>query len=223
MIQLREAAKFIDRVGFALLMPHRGLPLPTLWEAIRGRPGGHPFRPWTKHTDLLWDWKDELPAKRLAFYGSVWNGHPGLVSLEMFPCLLKLWGCPLGLEGFREAYREGRLSFDANRLGETLLRGGLLNTYRLRVKIGLSSNTFKRALVELQKKLVIAKCGTDERDTTWPAEVVDLSARVFPRAHTEARGLSFLEAREVALQKMQKNAPRLTSRQVARLLHVGLS
>ncbi len=218
---VEAAARFIDRVGFALLMPHEGLPMPTLWEAIRGRPGGHPFRPWTSDSDLVWDFKDELPRRRLAFYGSLWQNHPGFVSLSLLPGLMKLWGCPPGEDGFRTAYREGRLSFDANRIGEALLHSRALNTYRLRLKSGLSPNTFKRAFVELQRKLIVAKCGTDESDTTWAAEVVDLSARVFPKAHAEVRTLSFLEAREEALAVMSAAAPALGERRMARLLHVG--
>jgi len=218
---VEAAARFIDRVGFALLMPHQGLPIPTLWEAIRGRPGGHPFRPWTEDSDRVWDFKDELPRRRLAFYGSLWRNHPGFASLALLPCLMKLWGCPPGEDGFRLAYREGRLSFDANRIGEALLRSRAINTYRLRLKSGLSPNTFKRAFVELQRKLIVAKCGTDETDTTWAAEVVDLSARVFPKAHAEVRAYSFLEARGEARATFAKAAPRLGERAVARLLRVG--
>jgi hypothetical protein len=196
--------------------------MPSLWEGIRGRPGGHPFKTWTKDADRLWEWKDELPAKRLAFYGSIWLGKPGFVSLAELPCLLKLWGCPLGLDGFRAAYREGTLSFDANRLAETLFYRGPLSTHRLRKATGLKPNTCKKALAELQRKLVIAKCGTDDRDTKWPAEVVDLSARVFPKAHAEARDISYMEARESALETMRAASPALSPREVARLLQTGV-
>lgn len=218
---LRGAARFIDRVGFALLMPHRGLPLPTLWEAIRGRPGGHPFRPWTRDSDLLWAWKDALPAGRLAYYGSLWAGRPGFVSLRLLPCLLRLWGTPLGPEGFRTAYREGRLSFDAHRLAEALLAAGPLNTYRLRRRTGTGPAAFGRSLKELQRTLLVAKCGTDGRDTTWDAEVVDLSARVFPAAHAEARGLSPVVARDEAVGALAAAAPALSPRAAARLLRTG--
>ena len=218
---LGAAARFVDRVGFALLMPHQGIPMPTLWEAIRGKPGGHPFRTWTEDSDRMWEFKDELPKCRLAFYGSLWLGHPGFASLELLPCLMKLWGCPSGEDGFRSAYREGRLSFDANRIGEALLRSRAVNTYRLRLKAGLQPNTFKRAFVELQRKLIVAKCGTDETDTTWATEVVDLSARVFPKAHAEVGAISFLEAREESLAALSRHAPGLAPRQVARLLRVG--
>lgn len=219
---IRAAAKWLDRAGFALLMPHKGIPLPSLWEAIRGKPGGHPFRPWTKDSDYMWEWKDELPAKRLGFYGSIWAGKPGLCSVEMLPCLLKLWGCPLGEDGFRTAYREGALSFDANRTCEVLLRTGPINTYNLRKRVGLAPNTAKRAFVELQKKLIIAKCGAEKVAKIWEAEVVDLTARVFPKAHTEARTLSFLIARESALEAMEKISPEMPKKLLARLLRVGV-
>jgi hypothetical protein len=219
--EIRAAARFIDKTGFLLLMPHKGLPMRTLWEAIRGRPGGHPFRDWDASADLMWEWKDELPKRRLAFYGSIWLGHPGFVSLGMLPCLLRLWGCPLGPDGFRAAYREGTLSFDANRIGEALIRTGPVNTWRLRKRVGLGPASFKRGLVELQKRLVVAKCGSDDSDTKWPAEVVDLSARVFPGAHAEARAMAFLEAREASLEAMASAAPGLSPRLLARLLRTG--
>ena len=218
---IAAAAAWISRVGFALLMPHKGVPMPSLWEAIRGRAGGHPFKDWDKAGDLMWEWKDEMPRKRLAFYGSIWGGKPGFSSLELLPCLLRIWGCPLGEDGFRTAYREGSLSFDANRVCEVLLRTGPVNTYRLRTRVGLTPNTFKRAFVELQRKLVVAKCGSDDSDTKWPAEVVDLSARVFPKAHAEARTISFTAARSIALETMHSSAPTLAPRLLSRLLHVG--
>jgi len=219
--EIGAAARYISRAGFVLLMPHKGLPMPTLWEAIRGRPGGHPFRDWDRSADLMWEWKDELPKRRLAFYGSVWTGKPGFISRGMLPCVLRLWGCPLGPDGFRMAYREGTLSFDANRIGEALLRTGPVNTWRLRKRVGLGPATFKRALVELQKRLVVAKCGSDDSDTKWPAEVVDLSARVFPKAHAEARRMPFLEAREASLAAMAAAAPGLSPRLMGRLLRTG--
>jgi len=219
---IRQAARWIDRVGFCLLMPHAGLPMPTLWEAIRGKPGGHPFKEWGPAGDKMWEWKDELPKRRLAFYGSVWLGKPGFIARALLPAIMKLWGCPPGSDGFRRAYREGGLSFDASRLGEALLARGAMNTYRLRHLTGIKPATFTRSLVELQKKLIIAKCGTDSRDTTWPASVVDLSARIFPKAHAELGSISFLEAREEALATLSEHSPKLTDRQVARLLRIGL-
>ncbi len=215
---IAAAARFLDRAGFALLMPHRGLPMPSLFEAIRGRTGGHPFRPWTKDSDRMWEWKDGLPKRGLAYYGTVWGPVPGMVSRGMLPRLLRLWECPLGLDGFRSAYREGRLSFDASRICEAVIRTGPINTYKLRKRIGLSHGTFHRAFVELQRKLVIAKCGTEPLGEKWEAEVLDLTARVFPKAHAEAGELSVAEAREEALMKAAETS-RLSPRQVARLFH----
>jgi hypothetical protein len=219
---MAQLGKWIDRTGFALLMPHKAIPMPSLWEAIRGKPGGHPFRPWTKDSDIMWEMKDELPKNHLAFYGSMWGGKPGFCSVEMLPCLMKLWGCPPGPDGFRTAYREGMLSYDANRIGEQLIRTGPINTYALRKRVGIASNTFSRALKELQAKLIIAKCGKEQIAKIWEAEVVELSARIFPSAHAEARTISFMVARDSAIETMKECAPGMGLKQMGRLLKVGV-
>jgi DNA-binding MarR family transcriptional regulator len=216
------AAAFVRRAGFALLMPHRGVPLPSLWEAIRGRPGGHPFHTWTGDSDRMWEWKDLLSQKRLAVYGAIWLGRPGFCAPALLPCLLKLWGTPPGLDGFRAAYREGRLTFDAHRLAEALLHRGASSTYRLRKHTGVAPATFARAVKELEKTLIVTRCGTDERDTTWAAGVVDLTARVFPQRDGEARRLSYAEARETALATLEAVAPGMPPRLAARLLRTGI-
>jgi len=219
---LAALARWIDRTGFALLMPHKSIPLPSLFEAIRGKDGGHPFRPWTKDSDIMWEMKEELPKNHLAYYGAIWGGKPGFCAVEMLPCLMKLWGCPPGPEGFRTAYREGGLSYDANRIGEALIRNGPINTYALRKRVGIAPNTFKRALSELQGKLLIAKCGTEMIAKIWEAAVVDMSARIFPSAHVEARTISFMAARESAIEVMRECAPGMGAKQMARLLRVGV-
>lgn len=216
------AAAFVRRAGFALLMPHRGLPLPSLWEAIRGRPGGHPFREWGEAGERMWAWKDLLPQKRWACYGAIWLGRPGFCAPALLPCLLKLWGTPPGLDGFRAAYREGRLTFDAHRLAEALLHRGASSTYRLRTHTGVAPATFGRAVKELEKTLIVTRCGTDGRDTTWAAAVVDLTARVYPKADGEGRRLSYTEARETALSTLEEAAPGIAPRLAARLLRTGI-
>ena len=34
---IQQAAKYIDRVGFCLLFPIKGLKLPSLWAGVKGR------------------------------------------------------------------------------------------------------------------------------------------------------------------------------------------
>jgi hypothetical protein len=88
--------------------------------------------------------------------------------------------------------------------------------------VGIAPNTFKRALTELGGKLIVAKCGKEAIAKIWEAEVVDLSARVFPGAHAEVRTLSFMAARESALETMREAAPAMQKKQMARLLRVGV-
>lgn len=218
---VQEAAAFIRRAGFALLMPHRGLPLPTLWEAIRGRPGGHPWKDWGRAGDRMWAWKDELPAKRLAAYGAIWAGRPGFASSALLPCLMRLWGAPSSEDGFRMLYREGRLSFDANRAAEALLARGAMSTYRLRTLTGIKPNTFSRAIRELERGLIVTRCGSDDRDTTWAAAVVNLTTRVFPKSGAASTAVTYIEARAEALAVMAKAAPALSPAAAAKLLRTG--
>jgi len=215
---LSSATAFIVREGYALLMPHDGIPLPSLFEAIRGRPGGHPFRPWTRDSDRMWEWKDAIAAKRRAFYGAVWRGVPGYIAPAQLTAMLRVRRTPPGVEGFREAYRDGRLPYAANTIAEALLKSGALNVYRLRIATGLKPGPFKSALTRLERALLVARCGTDDRDTTWPATVVDLSARIFPDAHREAARMTPDAARAEAMERLEALAPGISPRQGLALL-----
>ena len=103
-----------------------------------------------------------------------------------------------------------------------MIRTGPINTYNLRKRVGIAPNTFKRALAELQGKLLIAKCGKEPIAKIWEAEVVDMAAKIFPAAHIEARTISFMAARESAIETMRECAPGMEKKQMARLLKVGV-
>ena len=72
---VRAAAKWLDGVGVAALLPGADLVLPSLWEAITGTravewgverdDGKFEFTP---EMARCWQWKDELPSKRLALF-----------------------------------------------------------------------------------------------------------------------------------------------------------
>src|SRR5437763_15322322 len=89
---LEAAAQFVDRVGLALVFPKRDVPLPSLFEAVAGPGPVH----WAEERDdgkmaftpemeLVWSWKDDLPARRLACAGKHLRGWPALVSPRLLP------------------------------------------------------------------------------------------------------------------------------------------
>src|SRR5436305_12993473 len=83
----RGAAKWLDEVGVAALLPGADLVLPSLWEALTGtrevtwgmeRPDGK--LTFTPEMDRCWRWKDELPASGLALVGKHFGRWAALVA-----------------------------------------------------------------------------------------------------------------------------------------------
>jgi hypothetical protein len=103
-------------------------------------------------------------------------------------------------------------------VAEVLVRKGALNTYRLRLEAGMKPAPFKRALNRLERGLFTARCGATTADTVWPAAIIDLAARVFPKAGGEASRLSEAAARSEAGQRLAALAPELTETRRAMLL-----
>src|SRR3970040_1154518 len=91
---LTQAACYTDQVGFCLLFPIKGLRLPSLWAAVKGRAAKNfnLVAAWDDDALRLWEWKDELPRRRLAFSGKVFRGKKSLISLRLLPCFYHLAG-----------------------------------------------------------------------------------------------------------------------------------
>ena len=89
---VRAAAKWLDDVGLAALLPGADLVLPSLWEAITGTravewgvqrdDGKFEFTPAMAR---CWQWKDELPAKHLALAGKHFGRWAALVAPRLIP------------------------------------------------------------------------------------------------------------------------------------------
>ncbi len=162
-----SALRFINDVGFSLTLSDFGLPLPSLRVAAEGR--RNPRWPRRTHHDpaiiLAWNLKDELPAKRLCYYGRVVRGKPTLVSLVQFANVFALVRGDKGSGDYLVDYRNGELSRAAFRILDALHEHGMQYTPDLRRRAGLAAaeatGTFERAMAELQRRLWVVK--TEER------------------------------------------------------------
>jgi len=67
---IADAQRYINRVGFCVLFPVKNVPLPSLYFAVSHRRNAR----WDKYAQLIWKWKDELPAKRKSFYAEYFRG-----------------------------------------------------------------------------------------------------------------------------------------------------
>lgn len=174
---IERAAAFIDDVGFALLFPKAGLAVPTLWEAASDRPLATLPEDWGPDIQRVWGWKDELPERRLAWYGRYLFGRPSFLSVEMLRLLYPRGGHP---DDFRDA---PNLAPDARRIAEVLLSSGATASGIVRQAVGLEGKAggsrYNRAVTELARALVVTHAGAEDLGSGWPSAVLDLTARRF--------------------------------------------
>jgi hypothetical protein len=174
--RIDRAAAFIEDVGFALLFPNKGVALPSLYDVASDRPLFSPAGDWGPDADRVWDWKDELPRRGLAWYGKFLRGRPSLLAPSLLGDLYPRRGRP-------EDFEEIPLSPRAHRIARILLRSGPQSTTALREALDVegkrATEEFQRALAELGRALVITHFGTADEGGSWPVPVLELTARAF--------------------------------------------
>ena len=159
----KTALRFVNDVGFCFTLSDFGLPVASLYVAVCGR--RHPRRPKHTHSDpeigLTWNLKDDLPAKRLTYYGKLVKGKPTLVSLSLLPAFCALIRDGKGSGDYIVDYRQGRMSRAAVAILEALHDTGPLVTPVLRKAVAMRdpdrTADFDRAMAELQRGLWIVK------------------------------------------------------------------
>jgi uncharacterized protein YcaQ len=134
-----QALAFINRYGLVTLFPVKGKQFPSLYRAIQGS--------LEEKLERTWTWGDELAQAKRIHYGKLVHAQVTLVSLEMFPYLLRV-------------ARERQLSATARRMLDHLRQHGQTSTTRLREALDLAGKAqkgeFSRALDELQAAFAIA-------------------------------------------------------------------
>ena len=171
---LERAAEFVADVHCALLFPFEAIALPSLWEAIAG-PDEIPFATWGPNEDRIWGWKDELPAQGLAWYGKLVRKRATLVSSAL---LVDLYPG----DGRADDYRRLPLGADAAGVAAALA-GGAMPQAILREEVGLGGKAgkgrFERAMIELQRHLLVTHAGVWEQDAGWATAMVAPTSSVF--------------------------------------------
>ena len=171
---LERAAAFVGDVHCALLFPFEAVALPSLWEAIAG-PDEVPFATWGTNEDRVWGWKDELPAQGLAWYGKLVRKRATLVSPALLTDLYPSDGNP-------DDHRHLPLEADARRVAAALA-GGAMPQSILREDVGLAGKQgkarFDRAMIELQRHVLVTHAGVWEQDSGWATAMIALTSSVF--------------------------------------------
>lgn len=184
--RITRAAAFVEDVGFAVLFPKRGVPMPSLWVAAsaRMRDDDADGFDWDEDAERIWAWKDELPLRGLAWYGPFIRSRKSFVSPALLADLYPRAGAA-------DDYRLTALSPDARRVADIILASGPTSAAALREAtslIGTKGNAaFTRAITELGRALVVTHFGVEEQGAGWPSSVFELTARAFDVRPTNDR------------------------------------
>jgi hypothetical protein len=189
----RTALRFVETVGLCSTFYVFPEGLPSLWEAVVGRP--KPRWPRRSHHDsgigLTWELKDTLPSRRQVYYGKLVKGRPVVVARDLCPAVAALVRGSQRARDCAREYEAGRLSQNAKRIMDILMRESPQYTRGLRAESFMlepsRTREFERAMAELQQGLWIVK--TEERYAPSFSYRWDLLERWLPDAAAEGRRL----------------------------------
>jgi hypothetical protein len=167
---IERAAAFVDDVGLALLFPTPRLLVPSLWEAVAGE-DAEPFATGMGANEAkVWAWKDELPRRGLAWYGAFLGGRGSFLSPALVAALYPG-------RGEIDDHESVPLSATAHEIAAALA-GEPLPSAALRALIG-DRNRYQRAMVELQRQLLVTTAGVQENRSGWPSALFELTCHRF--------------------------------------------
>lgn len=193
-----EAVAYVNERGYVYFWPVKGAEFPSLWTAVAGeRPVAD------EHDDpghVTWGWKDESLGARIWYYAKILRRRATFIALDTVPYFYALsenYGEPE--QDYLQQYQEGRMTFEARTVFETLLREGPLDTVSLRQLARMTSkasNTpFARAIETLQADFKILPVGVAEAGAWKYAFIYDLVHRHYPDLPEQARAIRQAEAR----------------------------
>lgn len=212
-----DAVRFIDAAGYCLLFPIKNIALPSLYYAMARRT---PFT-WDDYGAKLWEWKDNLPRQRRAFYSKYFHGRGTFISLKLLPHFLALEEIGLAAGGHGRSYAAGRISADAGAIWEALDEHGPLATLEFRHACKMESTAgnkrYKRAILELSRALVVVHFGAEQETGAWASSRFELTARAFPKQAAAARRLVVETARKALAKKYLAWHPNASPHGLARL------
>jgi hypothetical protein len=153
-----QAARFVDKVGLALLFPKADVVLPSLWEQVSGLQ----VVDWAREEiNFFWWAKDELPARGLTCVGKHLGRSVSCVAPRLLPALVAANGEDALDDPVAEAVREH----------------GPLTGPQLREVTGLAKKDVDRSIASLHHHLVLTNAHLEAEGSTWGSLAHDLLAR----------------------------------------------
>jgi Winged helix DNA-binding domain len=154
-----QAARYVEKVGLALLFPKADVVLPSLWEQVSGL-GETDWN--AEEINFFWWAKDELPRRGLVCVGK----HVARVSACIAPSLLPTL-----------VAANGAAPDEADPVVEAIGSQGPLTGSQLREVTGLTKKDVDRSLAALHHRLVLTNAFLVDEGSTWGSLAHDLLAR----------------------------------------------
>jgi hypothetical protein len=157
-----QAAKWVDRVGLALLFPKADVVLPSLWEQVAGRQDVD----WNAdEINFFWWAKDQLPDRGLTCVGKHLARSVACVAPRLLPALVAANG-------------DAAADDPASAAIVAAIRDlGPLTGPQLRGVTGLVKKDVDRAIASLHHRLVLTHAHLVDAGSTWGTLAHDLLAR----------------------------------------------
>jgi hypothetical protein len=220
-LTLAAAVKYINACGFCMLFAVKNVTLPSLYHAVTQRTLHREDWVWDKYSSMVWRWKDELPRRRLAYYGKYLRGRGTLISLEQLPNFLAMGHAVAGPADHARFYRAGRIREDARIVWEALEEHGAMATLELRNACRMDTKAgnkrFKRAILDLQALLIVVHFGAEQETKSWASGRYELTYRVFPKQNEAAQKISVPQAQRNIAAKLLEWQPDAPPVRIARL------
>jgi hypothetical protein len=215
-----EAVKFIDAMGYCMLFPVTKVPLPSLYFAVTRR-NPHEKMIWDNFSVMVWNWKDEFPRRRRAFYAKYFRGRGTFISLRLLPHFLAMRESAASAGDHERFYSQGRITEDARVIWEALAEHGPLATLELRhackMETKAGNKRYKRAILDLQRLLIAVHSGAELETAAWASGRYDLTCRAFPQETSAALRIAPGDARRALAAKFVEWHPQAAPLHLARL------
>lgn len=203
----QDASDFIRSVGFCFAFRADQSELPSLWYAVRGE--RKPEMPSNINQDpdvtFTWSMKDNLPQRKLAFYGKFLKKQPSFIDLEYVPYFFVLNANVGNADSSWENFVHKHISEAEKRVLDAIMEQHPITTIDLRKKIESTGKyirpVFDKSLTELERKMYILEIGKQDHPFT---SIWDLVVSHFSIINEKINTLSEDEARIKILEKYFK-------------------
>jgi hypothetical protein len=148
---VRQAERFIERVGFTACLTDSRQPGPSLYVAVCGRRDAVMPHNVQKDTEASQTWvlKDEIVRRGKIYYGKLARGKTMFIAPRMLPYFNSIWGVTKPEE-------KNRLGKPAQAILKVLRKEWEMATADLRAESGVNDRkSFSQAIDELQAAMIV--------------------------------------------------------------------